>query len=165
MRILWVVDAYTTSSRYPYAERADGFGGASYVRNSVKAVVDAYDGSVTLYAIDTTDPMLRAYRKAFPSSFTDRSQLPAGLEAHFRYPEDLFKAQAAHLGRYHITNAPEFYSATDAWKREPRPGRQGRRRSGVSSHDPAAGRAGARGSRGEHDPAHVPAAATARRRA
>jgi uncharacterized membrane protein (UPF0182 family) len=120
----YVIDGYTTTSRYPYAQRADtkdlpGTSGLdssfNYVRNSVKAVVDAYDGTVTFYVIDTKDPVLRAYREAFPDLFTDGSKVPDDLRAHFRYPEDLFRVQTNMWGRYHITNPDDFYNNNDAW--------------------------------------------------
>jgi uncharacterized membrane protein (UPF0182 family) len=125
-RIKWVVDGYTTSDRYPYAASVGGvpggLEGVSYVRNSVKVVVDAYDGSVDLYVIDPTDPLVRSYRKAFPGLFKDRAQMPAGIDVHFRYPEDLFTLQADLYGRYHITDANQFFSATDRWNISPDPG-------------------------------------------
>ena len=138
-KILWVVDAYTTTSRYPYSQSlATGtLAGVNYVRNSVKAVVDAYDGTVTLYTIDERDregnvredPLLKAYTKVFPGLFTVPATLQGQaaadykeLQAHFRYPEDLFKLQANHMGRYHITKPNEFFSATDRWNVSPDPG-------------------------------------------
>jgi uncharacterized membrane protein (UPF0182 family) len=81
----------------------------------VKAVVDAYDGTTTFYAVDTKDPILRAYRAAFPKLFTDGSKVPAELQAHFRYPEDLFRVQTNMWGRYHIDNPDDFYNQNDAW--------------------------------------------------
>ena len=120
----YIVDAYTTSSRYPYAQRAstaDQRSGSgldhtfNYVRNSVKAVVDAYDGSVTLYVVDDTDPLIRAYREAFPSLFVDGDEVPDDLRAHFRYPEDLFRVQTSMWGKYHINDPDDFYNGADAW--------------------------------------------------
>jgi uncharacterized membrane protein (UPF0182 family) len=125
-KIKWIVDGYTTSDRYPYAQSIGGvpggLAGVSYVRNSVKIVVDAYDGSVDLYVIDPADPMVQAYKKAFPGLFKEKAQMPAGLEAQFRYPEDLFTLQADLYGRYHITDASQFFSATDRWNISPDPG-------------------------------------------
>ena len=130
-RILWVQDAYTTTSRYPYAQRADvtrldGKSGLhtafNYVRNSVKVTVDAFDGTPTFYIVDDTDPLARAYAKAFPALFTSGDEVPDELRAHFRYPEDLFKIQSTALGRYHITDANEFYNASDAWDVSQDPG-------------------------------------------
>ena len=123
-RIKWIVDGYTTSDRYPYAERAntrqlsDGSGlrkTFNYVRNPVKAVVDAYDGSVTLYVSDDNDPIVRAWRATFPKLFTDGADMPAELRAHLRYPEDLFRVQTNIYGRYQLTDAGEFYSQQRAW--------------------------------------------------
>ncbi|HEX4906018.1 MAG TPA: UPF0182 family protein [Acidimicrobiales bacterium] len=123
-RLQYVVDAYTTTSRYPYAQRVntdDQRAGSgldhrfNYVRNSVKAVVDAYDGSVTLYVVDDSDPLIRAYRQAFPDMFTDDDEIPEALEEHFRYPEDLFRAQTSMWGRYHIEDPDDFYNGADQW--------------------------------------------------
>ena len=152
-KIVWIVDAYTTTSRYPYSQSVNAGGnleGVNYVRNSVKAAVDAYDGTVTLYAIDGKDPMLKAYSKTFPGLFTDPATLrgPAvqryeSLREHFRYPEDLFRLQANHLGRYHITNPTEFFSATDRWNVSPDPGVQATsERSTNSTRAPSAPAAG-----------------------
>src|SRR5690606_22446136 len=103
-------DAYTTSNRWPYAERA-ATGGLedsglqhefNYVRNSVKAVVDGYDGSVTLYVMDDEDPIVNAWRSAFPDLFTDADQMSDDLRDHIRYPQDLFKIQSQMYARYHL---------------------------------------------------------------
>ena len=133
-RVLWIVDAFTTTSRYPYAQQANtdnltpGSGlkhSFNYVRNSVKAVVDAYDGSVTLYVVDPMDPIVRAWSKAFPGLFTPSDQVPASLREHFRYPEDLFRVQTNLYGRYQFDNADQFFNRDSAWsvaqavKREP----------------------------------------------
>ena len=121
----YIIDAYTTTSRYPYAQRAitddqrRGSGldhGFNYVRNSVKAVVDAYDGTVQLYVVDEDDPLLRAYRASFPELFTDGDEVPPALRAHFRYPEDLFRLQTTMWGRYHIETPDDFYNFADAWE-------------------------------------------------
>jgi uncharacterized membrane protein (UPF0182 family) len=130
-RIVWVQDAYTVTSRYPYSQsanldRLDPASGLStgfnYVRNSVKAVIDAYNGSVTFYAMDQTDPILRTYEKAFPQLFTPGQDMPQELRAHLRYPEDLFRVQTNMYGRYHITDPDGFYSAGDAWAISQDPG-------------------------------------------
>ena len=127
----WIIDGYTTTDEYPYAQRAvtgqlpagSGLGHRfNYVRNSVKAVVDAYDGTVTFYVVDPTDPLIQAYQKAFPELFTDGSKMPDALRAHFRYPEDLFRVQTNMWGRYHIHDADEFYSQSDAWNVAQDPG-------------------------------------------
>jgi uncharacterized membrane protein (UPF0182 family) len=129
--IVWVQDAYTVTSRYPYSQganldRVDPSSGLSsgfnYVRNSVKAVIDAYDGSVKFYAMDQTDPILRTYEKAFPQLFTPKTEMPSDLQQHLRYPEDLFMVQTNMYGRYHITDPDGFYSAGDAWAISQDPG-------------------------------------------
>ncbi|MEJ7765229.1 MAG: UPF0182 family protein [Acidimicrobiales bacterium] len=147
-RIVWIVDAYTTSSRYPYSQSIGARGnliGVNYARNSVKVVVDAYNGSVTLYAVDGKDPVLKAYSKTFPGLFTDPSKLTGtaveeyrALTEHFRYPEDLFALQANLLGRYHITNPNEFFSATDRWNVSPDPGVQATRSEQTTPSAPGA---------------------------
>ena len=123
-RVVWVVDAYTTSDRYPNAERADtrqlsaesGLRHTfNYVRNSVKATVDAYDGTVTLYVVDESDPIIAAWQRAFPSLFTAGSEVPESIRGHFRYPEDLFRVQTNLYGRYQLLDAEEFYSQQLAW--------------------------------------------------
>jgi uncharacterized membrane protein (UPF0182 family) len=120
----WVIDGYTTTDQYPYSQRADtsqvpaGSGldhRLNYVRNSVKAVVDAYNGDVTFYVVDATDPLIKAWSKAFPKLFTPGDQAPADLQAHFRYPEDMFRVQTAVWGRYHIQDPGDFYQRSDAW--------------------------------------------------
>ncbi|MGH3664971.1 MAG: UPF0182 family protein, partial [Egibacteraceae bacterium] len=91
-------------------------GRANYIRNSVKAVVDAYDGTVTLYVIDDTDPLIQAWRRAFPTAFADLADASDELRSHFRYPEDLFRVQAAVYATYHIQSPDEFYTKEDAWQ-------------------------------------------------
>ncbi len=127
----WVQDAYTTSDNYPYSENADtgalpsGSGlneNFNYVRNSVKVLIDAYTGKMTFYVMDPSDPIIRTYENAFPGMFTSASHMSAALKAHIRYPEDIFTVQATMYGRYHITNAQSFYSASDAWTLSPSPG-------------------------------------------
>ena len=122
--VTWVLDAFTTSDRYPYAQRANisqlsastGLNADfNYVRNSVKVAVDAYDGSVTLYAVDDTDPVLATWRAAFPDLFTPVAEAPAALVAHFRYPEDLFRVQTNVYGRYQFDDATLFFNRDAAW--------------------------------------------------
>jgi hypothetical protein len=128
-RIVWIVDGYTTSDAYPYS-RAENFADAisdsstgslfsradiNYIRNSVKATVDAYDGKVTLYAWDTTDPILKAWMKVFPNTIKPVSEMSGDLISHVRYPADMFKVQRSILGSYHVTEAGAFYSQQDAW--------------------------------------------------
>ena len=131
-RVKWIVDGYTTSSHFPYSTQqelasatTDSLtGGGSqalpadrvnYIRNAVKATVDAYDGSVTLYAWDDQDPLLQAWQDVFPSTLKPYSDMSADLMAHVRYPEDQFKVQRELLGRYHVTDADSFYKNDDAW--------------------------------------------------
>ncbi|MBF4615145.1 UPF0182 family protein [Curtobacterium sp. VKM Ac-1376] len=127
-RLQWVVDGYTTSDAYPYSQSqslSDSIAGAessayrtdqvNYIRNSVKATVDAYTGKVTLYAWDTEDPVLKTWQKIFPTSTKSVSSMSAELLDHVRYPTDLFKVQRSILGTYHVTNANSFYSGDDAW--------------------------------------------------
>jgi uncharacterized membrane protein (UPF0182 family) len=130
----WVVDAYTTTNSYPYASRttlgdttADSLtdnqrtvvahqNEVNYIRNSVKATVDAYDGTVTLYQWDTKDPVLKTWMKAFPHTVRPKADIPKDLLAHLRYPQDLFKVQRQLLTTYHVTNAQQFYSGSQAWQ-------------------------------------------------
>lgn len=116
-RIIWIQDAYTVSNHYPYSERR-GFAGrqVNYIRNSVKAAVDAYDGTVTLYVNEPDDPIVQAWRKAFPETYADLDEAPEGLREHFRYPQDMFTAQAQLYTTYHIPDVPAFYSKADAWE-------------------------------------------------
>jgi uncharacterized membrane protein (UPF0182 family) len=124
--VVWVLDGYTTTDRYPYSQSTSGSGGLShefnYVRNSVKATVDAYDGTVTFYVIDDEDPLIRAYSKAFPDLFTDFDEMPEDLRAHLRFPEDLFTVQADLFARYHVTDERRFYQGNAQWLRSPDPG-------------------------------------------
>ncbi|MFZ9580972.1 MAG: UPF0182 family protein, partial [Ilumatobacteraceae bacterium] len=122
--VVWVIDAFTTTSRYPYAQQAntDNLSDQSglnhsfnYVRNSVKAVVDAYDGTITLYVVDATDPIVRAWSGAFPGLFTPADQIPESLRSHFRYPEDLFRVQTNLYGRYQFSDADQFFNRDAAW--------------------------------------------------
>jgi hypothetical protein len=112
----WILDGFVTSESYPYATayRLDR-DRVNYMRNSVKAVVDAYDGTTTFYVFDTDDPIIAAYRGIFPTLFEDASAMPAGLRRHIRYPELLLKMQAAVYGLYHMTNPEVFYNREDLW--------------------------------------------------
>ena len=132
--VQWMIDAYTTTGRYPYAQRADndGLPGESgldgdfnYVRNSVKAVLDAYDGTVTFYVVDPEDPIIEAWRGAFPDLFADFDEMPAELVEHVRYPEDLFRVQTNMWAQYHVSNAQTFYNNNDAWNVALDPGTAG----------------------------------------
>ncbi|MGH2687988.1 MAG: UPF0182 family protein, partial [Actinomycetota bacterium] len=130
-RVVWLMDAYTTTDRYPYAQEASTGRLAeasgldhefNYVRNSVKVAVDAYHGDVTFYVVDPADPILAAYAKALPGLFKEPGEIPDGLRAHFRYPEDLFRVQTDMWGRYHIGDPLEFYSQSDRWSIAQHPG-------------------------------------------
>ncbi|MDZ4178715.1 MAG: UPF0182 family protein [Coriobacteriia bacterium] len=112
-RILWVLDGYTSSDMYPYSQR---YGNVNYVRNSVKVTIDAYDGTVKLYAFDPEDPILAAWSDIFPGLLTDASEIPADVGTHFRYPEDLFQLQAEVYKRYHMTDTRVFYNKEDLWE-------------------------------------------------
>ena len=92
------------------------------MRNSVKVLINAYTGKMTFYVMDPTDPIIQTYEKAFPGMFTPASKMSSELQAHLRYPEDIFTVQATMYGKYHITSAPSFYSAADAWTLSPSPG-------------------------------------------
>lgn len=139
-RITWIVDGYTTSDSYPYSEQVS-FGSATndtttgasnvasqggqinYIRNSVKATVDAYDGTVTLYAFErgTPDPVLRTWEKIFPGTVQPESAIPSDLLAHLRYPEDLFKVQRDLLTKYHVSDPKAFFRGGDFWDVPPDP--------------------------------------------
>ncbi|MRH87879.1 membrane protein [Nocardia sp. SYP-A9097] len=131
-RMQWIVDAYTTLDNYPYAQRTSLDGvvedsidqttgrllprkEVSYIRNSVKATVDAYDGTVTLYEVDKTDPVLKAWSGVFPNAVKPESAISPDLRAHFRYPEDLFKVQREMLAKYHVDDPREFFTNNAFW--------------------------------------------------
>lgn len=132
-KVKWIVDGYTTSSYYPYSQQQQlqeattdsltASGGVAalpnasvnYIRNSVKATVDAYDGSVDLFAWDTEDPILKAWQKVFPTSIKPYTEMSGDVMSHVRYPEDLFKVQRELLGQYHVTDAAKFFANTEAW--------------------------------------------------
>ncbi|MFE3290971.1 UPF0182 family protein [Rhodococcus sp. NPDC059234] len=131
-RMQWIVDAYTTLDTYPYAQRSSLEGlvtdsvdantgrllpkkEVSYIRNSVKATVDAYDGTVTLYQVDDTDPVLKAWMGVFPGTVQPKSAVTDDLRAHFRYPEDLFKVQREMLAKYHVDDPNEFFTNNAFW--------------------------------------------------
>jgi uncharacterized protein len=116
----YIIDAYTSSTNYPYSDAYHGslrdLHGRNYLRNSIKAVVDAYNGSVTFYVFDSHDPIIKAYRQMLPGLFKDRSEMPQNLQRHIRYPEDLFTVQAEMYGTYHMTNPTTFYNREDRWE-------------------------------------------------
>jgi uncharacterized protein len=115
-RLSWIMDAYTVSDSYPYSThyRLDN-NLINYMRNSVKVVIDAYDGTTTFYVFDPDDPIIAAYRRIFPSLFKDASAMPSGLRKHVRYPELLLKLQAEVYGLYHMTDPEAFYNREDLW--------------------------------------------------
>jgi uncharacterized membrane protein (UPF0182 family) len=112
-KLYWILDAYTVTSRFPYSEPYRG--SFNYIRNSVKVVVDAYDGSVDFYVTDPEDPVLKMYRQAFPGFFKDLAALSPDLKAHLRYPEGLFGIQAQMFRTYHMTIPQVFYNKEDLW--------------------------------------------------
>jgi uncharacterized membrane protein (UPF0182 family) len=157
-RVVWVIDGYTASNRYPYSQsyspsgsRLDASSGLqgplNYVRNSVKATIDAYDGTVKFYVYDdlsNPDPIVKAYRKAFPRLFTDRSQMPEGLVKHLRYPEDLFRVQTDRFAAYHVTDPTPFYQNARAWVAAQDPDVQAATQTTAGAPQPTAGPGGAR---------------------
>jgi hypothetical protein len=123
--LAWIADAYIVSDRYPNAEpffpgqlegSGLGTGGFDYIRNSVKVVVDAYDGTTTFYIADQTDPIIEAYAGVFPSLFRPLAEMPADLVPHLRYPEELFNVQTRMYGRYHVTDPLTFFQGDDVWQ-------------------------------------------------
>jgi len=115
-RLSWIMDAFTISDSYPYASHyLLGSDTINYMRNSVKVVVDAYDGSTSFYVFDSDDPIIAAYRRIFPDLFKDAATMPADLRKHVRYPELLLKLQAAVYGLYHMTDPEVFYNREDLW--------------------------------------------------
>jgi hypothetical protein len=112
-RLFWMLDGYTTTSRYPYSEPVPGMG--NYIRNSVKVTIDAYNGTVSFYLADPTDPIVRAYASAFPGLLKPLDAMPASLRAHIRYPEDFFAIQARKYATYHMKDPQVFYNKEDLW--------------------------------------------------
>jgi uncharacterized membrane protein (UPF0182 family) len=121
-RLFWVMDAYTGTDSYPYSEpvsigktrRSSGYR-YNYIRNSVKVVVDAYNGDVSFYVSDTTDPLIQMYQKIFPNTFKASDSMPKSIAAHLRYPVDFFNIQAKMFGLYHMTRPNVFYNKEDVW--------------------------------------------------
>jgi uncharacterized membrane protein (UPF0182 family) len=129
-RLVWIWDAYTTTDAYPYSQSIDLdpvstgtalTGSANYIRNSVKVVVDAYNGTMHYYVTDPADPIVRVWENAFPSLFTPATDAPSELQAHFRYPENLFEVQAAQWAKYHVGDPTLLYQGTDFWQIPPDP--------------------------------------------
>jgi uncharacterized membrane protein (UPF0182 family) len=116
-RLVWVVEGFTTSNSHPYSRsvQIEGSGSVNYIRNSVKATVDAYDGTASIYVFDPTDPIIKAYLTLFPRLFQPESAMPADLRAHMRYPEVLLAAQAEIYRAFHMGNPEAFYNREDLW--------------------------------------------------
>jgi uncharacterized protein len=112
-RLVWMLDGYTSTDRYPYSDPVRGIG--NYIRNSVKVTVDAYDGSMVYYIADATDPIVRVYARAFPGLMKPIEEMPADLRRHVRYPEDLFAIQARKYATYHMEDPQVFYNKEDLW--------------------------------------------------
>jgi uncharacterized protein len=134
-RVVWILDGFTTTDRYPLSQRGsfeamtrDALASTTpqfqtlptdeinYMRNAVKATVDAYDGTVTLYEWDEEDPILQTWMKAFPGTVTPKGEIPEGVLDHMRYPEDMFKVQRFMFAKYHVTDADDFYKQNDQWE-------------------------------------------------
>jgi hypothetical protein len=112
-KLYWIADAYTTTSRYPYSQPS---GGLNYIRNSVKVVLDAYNGTMNFYVFDPTDPIIRTYEKIFPGMFKPASSMPATLSQHVRYPEDYYSIQAQMFATYHVTDPSLLYNKGNQWE-------------------------------------------------
>ena len=112
-RLVWMLDGYTTTDRYPYSEPVRGLG--NYIRNSVKVTIDAYDGAVTFYLADPTDPIVQAFSRGFPGLLVPLSEMPGDLQRHIRYPEDFFAIQARKYATYHMLDPQVFYNREDMW--------------------------------------------------
>ncbi len=113
-RLFWIQDAYTVTNRYPYSKALNRH--FNYIRNSVKSVVDAYEGRVDFYITDPADPLVRTYQRIFPELFRPFNEMPADLQKHIRYPKDLFDIQAATYTKYHMQDAQVFYNQEDLWQ-------------------------------------------------
>ncbi len=118
-RLFWILDAYTTSEMYPYSSRTLIPGTKkyiNYIRNSVKVIVDAYNGKISFYAMDDQDPILKTYKSIFPDMFKPFESMPEGLKKHVRYPKDLFKIQVGVYNKYHMEDVQVFYNQEDLWQ-------------------------------------------------
>ncbi|WP_186429454.1 UPF0182 family protein [Clostridium sp. BSD9I1] len=112
-KLYWVIDAYTTSNRYPYSQP---YNNVNYIRSSIKVVLDAYEGDVNFYIVDKEDPIASSYSKIFPGLFKDSSTIPVNLKEHFKYPEDIFRIQSKVLEKYHMTDTMAFLNGDDLWE-------------------------------------------------
>jgi uncharacterized membrane protein (UPF0182 family) len=136
-RLSWMLDGYTRSDSYPYARHYPlGRERINYLRNSVKAVVDAYDGTTTFYVFDPEDPIVAGYRRIFPSLFKDAAAMPAALHRHVRYPELLLRIQAAVYGLYHMADPEVFYNREDLWTVATEVGMNARREQATQAMEP-----------------------------
>jgi uncharacterized membrane protein (UPF0182 family) len=136
-RISWMMDGFTTSASFPYARHFRlGRERVNYMRNSVKAIIDAYDGTATFYVFDDEDPIIAAYRGVFPSLFRDGSSMPPGMRAHVRYPELMLQMQAAVYGLYHMTDPGVFYNREDLWSVATEGGSTGQAGQAAQTMDP-----------------------------
>lgn len=117
-QLYWVQDAYTATNNFPYSEKfyIDRYNSINYIRNSVKIVLSAYDGTINYYAFDTKDPMLKTFSNVYPGLFEDISLMPESIKSHIRYPEDLFKVQSEIYSTYHMTDPTVFYNKEDSWQ-------------------------------------------------
>ena len=113
-KLYWIIDAYTTADTYPYSQQ-DSASQINYIRNSVKVVIDAYEGTASFYIADPNDPIIKAYAKGFPTLFKPLDQMPASLQQHIRYPTDLFNVQVSVYRTYHMTDPQVFYNREDVW--------------------------------------------------
>lgn len=111
-KLHWIIDAYTTSNKYPFSQPQNG---VNYIRNSIKVVIDAVDGTPKFYIVDKNDPIANSYLKIYPELFVDSKSIPSGIKEHFRYPEGLFNLQCTTLNRYHVTDPGVFYNGDDVW--------------------------------------------------
>lgn len=114
-KLYWIIDAYTYSNRYPYSEPINSSSDVNYIRNSVKVVIDAYEGSVNFYISDTKDPLIKTYSGIFKTVFKPLADMPEGLKAHVRYPQKLFDIQTSIFSKYHMKNAGDLYDKADIW--------------------------------------------------
>jgi uncharacterized membrane protein (UPF0182 family) len=136
-RLFWMIDAFTESSTYPYSRHHDvGPNNVNYIRNSVKVVIDAYNGTAHFYVFNNEDPLIATYRATFPALFQDASQMPADLRAHVRYPETLIRVQGEVYGLYHTQNAKAFFQREDVWNVAQQVGLDDQNRKQVQAIDP-----------------------------
>src|SRR5262249_44129103 len=124
-RVLWMIDAYTTSSKYPYSQYTQGVNGLSgrfnYVRNSVKVTIDAYDGTVKFYVVDPSDPIIQSGKKSSPALFTKSRDMPDDLKAPLRSPEDISRVQTDVYAKYHVLGTRRFFQGSERWLISPDP--------------------------------------------